>query len=64
MKIVIEVDNIELFAKGLNNAIATYGNIIRSIDLCCDVPHQFDVLKTMPFDELRARYTCLVDVYK
>lgn len=64
MRIEIEVNDIELFAKGLNNAIATYGNIIRSIDLGCSVPSQFEVMNTIPFEELRERFNCLIDVYE
>ena len=64
MKIEIEVNNIELFAKGLNNAIAAYGNIISSIDLCCGIPSRFEILKTIPFEDLMARYNCLINVYE
>lgn len=64
MKIAIEVKDIELFAKGLNNAIATYGHIIRCVDLGCNIPSQFEVMNKIPFEELRARYNCLIDVYE
>ena len=64
MKIEIEVNDIKLFAKGLNNAIATYGHIIRCVDLGCNVPSQFEVMNTIPFEELRSRYNCLIDVYE
>lgn len=64
MKITIEVNDIELFAKGLNNAIATYGDVVYAIDICCEVPKRFEALKTIPFKDLSARYNCLVDVYE
>lgn len=64
MKITIEIGDVELFAKSLNNAIAAYGNIISAIDLGCEVPLMFDRLKTIPFENLRERYDCLIDVYK
>ena len=64
MKIEIEVNDIELFAKGLNNAIATYGYIIRCVDLGCNIPSQFEVMNEIPFEELRSRYNCLIDVYE
>lgn len=64
MKVTIEVNDIELFAKGLNNAIAVYGYIINCINLCCEIPHRFEVLKTIPFENLSARFDCLVNVYE
>ena len=64
MKIVIEINDVELFAKSLNNAVVAYGNIIRAIDLGCQVPLVFEGLKTIPFESLRERYDCLIDVYK
>ena len=64
MKIEIEINNIELFAKGLNNAIAVYGHIISAIDLCCSIPSKFEIFKTIPFEDLMARYNCLIKVYE
>lgn len=64
MKITIEVNDIELFAKGLNNAIAAYGDIVYALGVDCEVPKRFEVLKTIPFEDLSARYNCLVDVYE
>lgn len=64
MKITIEVDDVELFAKGLNNAIATYGDILYAVSIGCKVPSRFEVLETIPFENLSARYNCLVDVYE
>ena len=63
MKVSIEVDNIELFATALNNAIASYGDIIYAIFLGCEIPSKFEKLKTIPFEELKSRQECLLDVY-
>ena len=64
MKITIEVNDIELFAKGFNNAIATFGDVVYAIDIGCEVPSRFKVLETIPHENLLARYNCLVDVYE
>ena len=64
MKIEIEVNDVELFAKGFNNAIATYGDVVYAIFIGCQVPSRFKVLETIPYEELTARYNCLVDVYE
>ena len=64
MKITIEVNDIELFAKGFNNAIATFGDVVYAIDIGCEVPSRFKVLETIPRENLFARYNCLVDVYE
>ena len=64
MKITIEVDDVELFAKGFNNAIATFGDVVYAISIGCQVPSRFKVLETIPEKELTARYNCLVDAYE
>ena len=64
MKITIEVSDIELFAKAFNNAVATCGNIYRSINMGCQVPSDFEGLGTLSEEELVARFKCLKDVYK
>lgn len=63
MKIEIKVDDISLFTDALNNAVATYGNIIFAIYLCCDIPQEFKKLKEIPFEELQKRFDCIKDVY-
>ena len=45
MKIKIEVDDITLFAAAINNAVATYGNILFAIYFCCDIPTKLEKLK-------------------
>lgn len=64
MKVTIEVNDIELFSVALNNAIATYGDILWGIYLGCEIPPKFEKLKTIPFDKLKARQNCLLDIYK
>lgn len=64
MKITIEVNDLELFAKGFNNAIAAYGDIVWGIKIGCNVPSRFEVLREVPIDDLIDRHNCLVDVYK
>lgn len=64
MKITIEVNDLELFAKGFNNAIAAYGDIVWSIKIGCGIPSRFEVLKEIPVEDLIDRHNCLVDVYE
>ena len=67
MVIEIEVDDITLFAKALNNAICAYEDIIWSIDFGC-VPqinsNKFSKLNVLPEEELKKRLNALSDVYK
>ena len=63
MKIEIEVDDITLFAGALNNAVASYGNILSAIYCYCDIPAKMEKLKEMPFDELQKRFDCIKNVY-
>ena len=64
MKIEIEVEDISLFAKALNNACISYGDIIYGIYIGCEVPSKFDPLKKLSQEELKARMDCLKDVYR
>lgn len=63
MKIEIEVENIELFAKALNNAYLAYHYIVSSIELGCEIPSKFYSLSYLPEEELHKRRNCLRDVY-
>lgn len=63
-KITIEVEDITLFAKALNNAIIAYGDITWGIFLGCEVPDKFAPLKKLPYEELETRMKCLKDVYR
>lgn len=62
-QITLEVDDISLFAKAFNNAIASYGDIIASIYFRCEIPGKFLPLKELPQQELNMRIKCLKDVY-
>ena len=64
MKIELDVEDISLFACGLNNAIATYGKILFAIHTCCGIPPEFQRLKEIPFDELQKRFDCIKGVYE
>ena len=66
MKIEIEVQNLEAFIKGLNNATAALGDICSSISLGCEPqinPNKFKGLKELPEEELKERFLELKDVY-
>ena len=64
MKIELEVDDITLFAGALNNAVATYGNILFAIYFCCDIPTKLEKLKEIPFEVLQKRFDSIKDVYE
>ena len=66
MKIEIEVSDIELFAKALNNAFVAYWNIISSIKLGCDPQiksAKFKKLEELSEEELTQRFEELERVY-
>ena len=66
MKIEIEVTDIELFAKALNNAFLAYWDIITAIDLGCDPQvkaTKFLPLGELPDGELKNRLEELEKVY-
>ena len=67
MKIELEIDDIELFTKALNNAFLAYGDIVSSIN-CLGLEPQLSTIKYLPLMELPAeeldrRYNTLKDVY-
>lgn len=64
MKIEIDVSDIQLFAKALNNAIASYGDIAFGIMFGCEIPSKLESLRQIPFRELENRIHCLKEVYK
>ena len=66
MKIEIEVTDIELFAKALNNAFLAYWDIVTAIDLGCDPQvraTRFLPLGELPDGELKNRLEELEKVY-
>ena len=64
MKIEVEVDDITLFAKALNNATISYDIVVSSILFGCDIPSKLEPLRNLSDDELAKRVRCLKDVYK
>ena len=64
MKIEIEVDNITLFASALNNAVASYGDILFGIFVACEIPDKIKKMKEIPFEVLQKRFDCIKDVYE
>lgn len=64
MKVEIEVDDITLFASALNNAVASYGDILFGIFVGCEIPAKLEKLKEIPFDELQKRFDCIKNVYE
>ena len=64
MKITIEVPDIEIAAKSINNAMVAYGDIVWSIILGCEVPQKFQSLAKLDEEELTKRFNCLRDICK
>lgn len=64
MTVTIEVKDLKTFINGLNNAIIAYNEVVRVIDLCCDIPSIMLPLKDVPFEDLRNRQKALKDVYE
>lgn len=66
MKIEIEVTDIELFAKALNNAFLAYWDIVTAIDFGCEPQiraTRFLPLGELPDGELKSRFEELERVY-
>lgn len=63
-KVELEVDDVTLLAKSLNNAIAAYGDIACGIFLGCEIPSKFKMLKELPWEDIQSRVECLKDVYR
>ena len=64
MKIEIEVPDIKTAADAINNALVTYGDIVWSVILGCEVPNKFRPLAKLDEDELTKRLDCLKSIYK
>ena len=64
MKKTITVEIDEEMLNGLNNAVAAYRDICRSLLLGCDVPLQFDGLKEKSDKEIRARFMAIKSLYE
>lgn len=63
MIINIEVSDISLFAKALNNALVSYGDIISSLRFDLEVPIKFESLHQLSDMELENRFNELKQVY-
>lgn len=64
MKIEIDVEDISLFAKALNNSTSTYGNILFAICIGGEIPEKLKPLENIPYEELKKRFNCIKNVYK
>lgn len=64
MKVTIEIPDIKTACDALNNAIATYGNTISTIKLCCDLPKTIEPLRQVDEHQLTQRFDCIVNIYK
>lgn len=64
MEIKLQVKDIELFTKALNNALIAYNEVVNAITLGCDIPSKLEPLRKLDDYELICRRNCLADVYK
>ena len=64
MNVELEIEDLSLFAKALNNACVSYGDIVYAIYLNCEVSDKFKQLKELPYEELEKRFYCLKNVYQ
>lgn len=64
MEIKLQVDDFELFAKALNNALISYNETIWAITLGCEVSSKLEPLKKLSDYELICRRNCLENVYE
>lgn len=64
MKIELEINDIEVLSKALNNTLISYGDIIFSRVMRCDVPLKFEKLKDLPDEELMRHLNALKDIYR
>ena len=64
MKIEIDVADIEITAKALNNAVASFGEICSAIFMNCEVPAKFKGLKSLDPDDLMVRFYIVKSIYE
>ena len=67
MKVEIEIDDLETFAKALNNACIAYHDLTTSIEFGLHPQingNKFIPLTTLPEEELRKRREILFNVYE
>lgn len=63
-KIKIEVEIDETTFKGLNNAVAAYGDLCWSLILGTEVPIRFEPLKQKSEEEMKARFESVKALYE
>ena len=63
MKIKIEISDITIASKAINNALAAYGDIVSRIVIGCEVPQRFALLTQLSDEELTKRFDCLKSIY-
>lgn len=63
-KIKIEVEIDETTFKGLNNAVAAYGDICWSLFLGTEVPARFEILRQFSDEEMKARFESVKALYE
>lgn len=66
MKLEIEINDLTTFAKGLNNALAAYGDVVSSIILGCETQvkvTRFQPLTKVSKEELKDRFNTLLEIY-
>lgn len=64
MIIELEVADISMAAKAINNAAAAYGRILCAVMLGCEVPNGFEALCELTDDECRTQILCLKDIIR
>lgn len=56
MKIVIDIPDITLTVKALNNAVAAFGEACWTASMNCDLPSQLQELGNLNLEELKSRF--------
>ena len=66
MKIEIEVNDLENFISGLNNALVCFGDVVSSIKIGCEpeiLTKNKIALEAIGEEKLNARYKELINIY-
>ena len=64
MKVELEVEDLDLLLKGLNNSLITYHEICSCVFLGCDIPFSsLRPLKNLPYEELEQRLLSVKNIY-
>ena len=64
MQITLNIENLDILVKGLNNAVISFGNVASALLLHCDVPKNLEPLQTLPEEEIRKRFDAVLNIYK